>query len=152
MEPLKEIAHEIKAVGNSVTKSSIVQAVDLLTDEEVDELRILISGREAEFARVGEISDIAHYKGMYLQFNDLGLVHCVQCVGGNLAYSGHSPKAEWVVHHRDKVREREEEAKRVEETRRKSDIRRQVALPILTFFLGLVSSLALPMLTKLLYG
>lgn len=149
---MKEIAHEIKSVGTNITKSSVVQAVDLLTDEEIEELRILISGREAELARVNEVKDIEHYKGMYLQFNDLGLVHCVQYMGGNIGYSGHSPKAEWVVHHRDKVREREEEAKRLEEARRKSDIRRQVALPILTFFLGLVSSLALPLLTKLLYG
>ncbi|GJC75248.1 hypothetical protein [Adlercreutzia equolifaciens] len=141
MNPLDDVTRAIKNAGENVAKSSVPQSVDLLTDDEIEELRILVSGHEAEFARFEEIKDIERYKGMYLQFSDLGLVTCVQYSGGNVVYYGHHPKAEWAVAHHDRKAAEARARAEAEERRHRETLRSSQRNIVIGWALGLVTAL-----------
>ena len=88
-----------------------------------------------------EIKDIERYKGMYLQFSDLGLVTCVQYSGGNVVYYGHHPKAEWAVAHHDRKAAEARARAEAEERRHRETLRSSQRNIVIGWALGLVTAL-----------
>lgn len=125
---------------SGIDKPLDIHAVDLLTDEEIDELRILTSGTEIEFARAGAVKNDEYYQGMYLQFEEIGLIECVLYLGGNFAYYGHSPKAEWAIRHHDRKAEEAKARQEAEERRHAETLRSSRWNILLGWGLGILTA------------
>lgn len=126
-----------------IQKPSDINSIDLLTDEEIEELRILTSGTDAEFARAREVEGDELHQGMYLQFQELGLIECVKYLGGNFAYFGHSPKAEWAVRHHDRKAVEAKARQEAEERRHRETLRSSRWNIVLGWVLGLITAFLL---------
>lgn len=106
--------------------------MDLLTDEEIDELRALaavLDDEQEEFVR--ERVTNSRLAGMYDQFADIGLVQGQSLDGSRFLYDGMSPKADWAIARHDRLaaeRERREKAER----------RKWWLDELITFLLGLI--------------
>ena len=100
--------------------------IDLLTSEEVDELRALVGheGTVGEFSASRMADGGPKVEGMYLEFSRLGLC---EMAGGVVVLL--SPMAHWAVEKSEqRAREREED--------RRSQRRHDYALAALTTFIG----------------
>lgn len=128
----KSIDEVTKAIGKlrdseERSKRRLPVDIDLLTADEVDELRLLIA-HESDLmsfseSRVKESGP--QIRGMYQEFSRLGL--CDQLVNGSMSFL--SPMAHWAVEKCDqRARERREEQK----SRRRHDY----ALAALTTLIG----------------
>ncbi len=113
-----------------------VNAVDILTDEEIDELRKLVSlDNKAASEYVDKQLQNDSKKGLYLQLTDLGFLNCVELNGGRVSYFGYEQKTNWAVRHHD---HHAEERKR----RQKKEQRFETRLLIIGGAIGLVASVA----------
>lgn len=149
LKPERIIANRLDALGDRVASSLAVQAVDLLTDEEIDELRALAAvpdDEQEEFVR--ERVTNCRLAGMYDQFADIGLVQGQSLDGSRFLYDGMSPKADWAIARHDRLaadRERREKAER-------RKWRLDKLITVLLALLGYIVGLATPYFTNLLYG
>lgn len=136
---MKKISDGISALDRHLVDSSAIQAVGLLTKDEIDELRTLIElgDKAAEFAASRMDDPIA--LGMYLQLSDLGFIHCVSDMSGGHFLIGVDPKASWAVARFDGKEAERLEKLRAEERERKRASRRQWGFALLGWSLGLVS-------------
>ena len=110
----KEESKSLKYLSRSIVGSSAVQAADLLTGLEIDELEKLASlGDKADAYAEKRLRDETA-QGMYLQLSDLGFMSCIQAIDGSVVFFRLTQKALWVVERRrkqeasDRLRQAEE--------------------------------------------
>lgn len=109
----KDLKKGLEKLSNEVSDTFALQAVDLLTKPEIDELRKLVSldKADAEKYASARMKDLS-FQGMYLQLSDLGFIHCLPTFDGTLYFIGVSPKASWAIDRYDKRLAQEEQQKR----------------------------------------
>lgn len=143
-----EIRRSIDNLGKRVSESSAMQSVDLLTDDEIDELRKLVSLGDGAKGYAASRLESEAVQGMYLQLSDLGFIHCFRDFDGDILYVDYDPKANWAIARHDKLAElearRKEEVNRIRDEDRKHS-RNNV---IIGWFLGLATA-AIPYLVNL---
>lgn len=142
----KTIRKSAKQVSETILSASAIAAVDLLTNEEIDELRNLISADNPVSLAQERMKD-SSVAGMYLQLSDIGLIDCFVDFSGDLVFAGVNPKAAWAVGRRD-LRDREAAERKAEaELRRKDDRRHDTRNMIIGWVAGVISSLLVSLIT-----
>lgn len=146
--PLDSIASSVDRLGTSISDSSAIQAVDLLTDAEIDELRELIrlgdAGGGYAASRLGDEA----VAGMYLQLSQLGFVECAREFGGGLVYLGHSQKANWAVARHDLLEEERKRQKAEAERARKEDRKHDRINMLIGWLFGLATAMLSALFTE----
>lgn len=126
------VAGSVGKLTESFTKLSAIQAVDLLTDEEVHELELLANPFNDARRIADERSKDPAVAGMYRQLNDLGFIVGANTIDDRFVFVALDRKANWAIErHRKKVaKERERE--------RKEALAKRIdwGLALLTVFLG----------------
>lgn len=146
-EACSSVSRRMDSIAQSITDSSAIAAMDLLTDEEVEELRTLASlGESSREHATMRMSDPSA-QGMYAQLSDLGLIHCVKVLDGSLLFIGIDPKAHWAIRRRDLLRKSERERAENEEKRRAKDRRNSALLVIAGWILGFLTTVIAPILS-----
>ena len=146
------VRKSVDALGKRVSDASAMQSVDLLTDEEVDELRKLVSLGDGANKYVSARLEDEAVQGMYLQLSDLGFIHCFRDFSGGILYTGYDPKANWAIARHDKLAEIEKQKKMEAETLRKSDRKHQRIDMLIGFVGGIVAALVISYITALAIG
>lgn len=140
-------ADGVSSIARSIIDASAISAMDLLTDEEVEELRTLAClGESSREHAAGRMSDPST-AGMYAQLSDLGLIHCVKVLDGSLVFVDIDPKAHWAIRRRDLLRKSEKERAENEEKRRAKDRRNSALLVIAGWVLGFLTTVIAPILS-----
>lgn len=121
--------------------------MDLLTDEEVEELRTLASLGESSQEHAARRMSDPSAAGMYAQLSDLGLIRCVKVFDGSLLFIDIDPKAHWAIRRRDLLRKSEKERAESEEKRRVKDRRSSALLVIAGWVLGFLTTVIAPILS-----
>lgn len=138
--PITAVAKGIREASSRAAKATTIQAVDLLTDEEVEELRALVSlGSNAGEYAFDRLKDPAN-AGMYLQLSDSGFINCCLLAGGPIVFEGVSEKAHWAIARHDRQKAAEEEAKAEQKRMRKEDRRNARLNLLLGWLLGLATA------------
>lgn len=135
----KTIQKGAEQVSETILSASAIAAVDLLTSDEIDELRDLIAAGDPVSLARERMKDNA-VAGMYSQLSDIGLIHCFRSLNGDPVFTAVDPKAAWAVGRRD-LRDREAAERKAEaERRRKEDRSRQTFFIVVGWIMGLISS------------
>ncbi|GEM_PF-3735020 len=109
----KDLKKGLEKLSNEVSDTFVLQAVDLLTKPEIDELRKLVSMDNTDAEKYASARMKApSFQGMYLQLSDLGFIHCLSTFDGMLHFIGVSPKASWAIDRYDKRLAQEKQQKR----------------------------------------
>lgn len=138
-DPIKNVADSIKKLDRHIKGASSIQAVDLLTKREIDELRMLIQSGDNAYRYATERMGNPDVLGMYDQLSDSGFISCVKLIDGSIEFMGVNQKAHWAVARFD-GKEAEYLRKRQDEEReRKRANRRQWAFMLGGWVLGLAS-------------
>lgn len=159
-QPIENVSKAVNSKGERIEKSlkdmqvsmanaSAIQAVDLLTDDEVDELRILVELGSEAGQRVAELSADDRMFGMYAQLSDSGFIHCMRILGGGLICHGVDPKASWAIARHDYTKKLEADRKALEEQHRKEDRKHQRNDLALGFLLGILTPIILSAIRSL---
>lgn len=142
VENRRQSVSAIDELGSSLTNAIAVQTVDLLTDEEVDELRSLIEIGDDFVEQPVPKSK----RGMYVQLCHSGFIECLQDVNDRLILIRVSPKAGWAVNRHD-MRKAREAAKAEEDAALRAEERRFDRKMMLEgFALGFLSGVAAPLI------
>ena len=135
----KKVEKSAKQISETILSASAIAAVDLLTSEEIGELRDLISSDDPVSLARERMKDDS-VAGMYAQLSDIGLIHCFRDFNGDPVFIAVDPKSAWAVGRRD-LRDREDaERKAAEERRRKEDQGRQTIFIVVGWVMGIISS------------
>lgn len=125
---LREIASYLRN-GNSIS------SVDLLTEADIEELRILISLPDHELQeRVKEQSKNPIMAGRYRLLSDAGLLDGLALMNGDTVIHGCNPKASWAVAKRDRSKEIDALIEKERRRQRRSDR----VFSIVTLFIGTI--------------
>ncbi len=125
---LREIASYLRN-GNSIS------SVDLLTEADVEELRILISLPDHELhERVKEQLKNPIMAGRYRLLSDVGLLDGLALMDGSTAIYACNPKAFWAVAKHDRLKEMEALIEKERRRQRRNDR----VFSIVTLFLGAI--------------
>ena len=142
----KTIQKGAKQVSETILSASAIAAVDLLSSEEIDELRGLISAEDPVSLARERMKDNA-VAGMYAQLSDIGLLRCLRDFNGNPVFIAVDPKAAWAVGRRD-LRDREAAERKAEAERRREDDRKHdTRNMIIGWIAGVISSLLVSLIT-----
>lgn len=144
----KTIQNGAKQVSETILNASAIAAVDLLSSEEIDELRDLIAAGDPVSLARERMKDNA-VAGMYSQLSDIGLIHCFRSFNGDPVFTAVDPKAAWAVGRRD-LRDREAAERKAEAERRREDDRKHdTRNMIIGWIAGVISSLLVSLIAGL---
>lgn len=140
----KGLSKYLSKIHQGITDSNTVQAVDLLTAEEISELRKLVSlSREEASAYTEARLKDPSYQGMYSQLSSLGFIVCVRAFDGSMHFIDVNPEANWAISRYDK--KLEQEKMKEKEAKRQRLFDRTFSL--LTLVIGWILGIFTPVLT-----
>lgn len=144
----KKVQKGAEQISETILSASAIAAVDLLTSEEIRELRDLISAEDPVLLARERMKDDA-VAGMYSQLSDIGPIHCFRAFNGDPVFASVDPKAAWAVGRRD-LRDREAAERKAEAERRREDDRRHdTRNMVIGWIAGVISSLLVSLITGL---
>lgn len=137
------------SIAKNLSKNSdavAIQAVDLLTEPEIYELKKLASLSSDEASQyVSNCTQDPIIRGIYLQLSDLGFIHCTTDFGKQFIFHGLSPKANWAINRYDRKVEAEKlKAKELKRQRRSDRL-----FSLFSLIVGWSLGLATPLITAL---
>ena len=114
----ESMQRDIHEIATSVHTGTAMGAIDLLTESDIGELRLLlaVSPDEREAVFVSRIED-GDRELVYRTLANLGFIECLYTWDGEMKFVGTTPKAAWAVNRYDerKENERRESRRRVRE-------------------------------------
>jgi len=136
-DSLSDIAKNVSKVGENITSATAIQAIDLLGDDEIEELRLLITHDDEirDFSQ-NRIAEKPEVRGMYEQLSDLGLLLAPQLAGGDIIVFAVSPKVAWAIGRHDRHVEDERKRKHRELRREILGYLIQASFIVLGWLLG----------------
>lgn len=141
MEKVEVHAGRLEGV---IADTAAIQAVDLLTAEEVDLLRDIVSCAPGKLGEtIAEANADPVRKGMLSQLSDLGFVYGLKVMSGDIVGCEPTPKAAWAIARYDKRAEREALRKAEADRIRKEDRKHQLADIVIGWVLGILSGAVL---------
>lgn len=136
-------------IGN-IQSISAVQAAEMLSDEEVDELEKLIDmGDAARDYGQSRMQD-GRWERRYRILGELGFVKLFDVAGGGTIFVGATPRASWAVERRKQRREEADDRSRKERRDRTMNLLVQLLFVLLGWLLGFVSAVVAPLLVGML--
>ena len=133
-----------------IADTAAIQAVDLLTKEEIDLLRGITSLSHQELQQlVKEANADPVRKGMLSQLSDLGFVYGFKVASGDIVGCEPTPKAAWAISRHDRRIEIEAEREKKERQQRRFDRYATLGGIALGWLLGLASPFVIEWLSRL---
>lgn len=138
----KGLDNQIGKLSKRMSDTFALQAVELLTKPEIEELRKLVSLERSEASKYASlrVEDPA-IRGMYSQLSDIGFIICVGDFSGGLHFVDVSPKANWAISRYDAKIDREKVEAEERAHQRRNDRLFNIGSLFLGWFLGLLTSL-----------
>lgn len=148
LKSAEQAAKDARLLRDAVLNASAISAVDLLTSDEIRELRSLIAADDPASLARERMRDAA-LAGMYAQLSDIGLLRCFTDFDGNLTLIDVDPKAAWAICRRELRNREAAELKEAAERRRAEDRAHDRRNMILGWFAGAATTLIASLLTGL---
>ena len=127
-----------------IADTAAIQAVDLLTSDEIELLKELVASPPSSLAQlVKDMNSDAVRQGMLFQLSDLGFLEGFKVHGGDVLGCYPTPKAAWAIARYDKRMEKEALQKAEAERIRKEDRKHQLIDIVIGWVLGILSGAVL---------
>ena len=132
-----------------IADTAAIQAVDLLTKEEIDLLRDITSSSPQKLQQLVKDANVDPVrKGMLSQLSDLGFIYGFKVTSGDIVGCEPTPKAAWAISRYDKRIEMKSKQEKKERQQRRFDRYATLGGIALGWLLGLASPFVIEWLSR----